>query len=170
MQRENDPKRVRAYRIAEPPTLDGLVTEEMWQRLVPAAQFTQQNPVEGDPASEATEVRVAFDDKNLYFGIICFDSEPENIVVTQNRRDAELEDTDSIQILLDTFNDDQNGFIFGTSPAGIEFDAQARKQSAARGRWRTRAGWRREQRRATWRCIGIQSELGCRLGGPLADH
>ena len=133
VQRENDPKRVRAYRIAEPPTLDGLVTEEMWQRLVPAAQFTQQNPVEGDPASEATEVRVAFDDKNLYFGIICFDSEPENIVVTQNRRDAELEDTDSIQILLDTFNDDQNGFIFGTSPAGIEFDAQVSKAGQQRG-------------------------------------
>jgi hypothetical protein len=124
---------VRAYRIPDPPTLDGLVNEEMWQRLVPAAQFTQQNPVEGAPASEATEVRVAFDDKNIYFGIICFDSEPENIVVTQNRRDAELEDTDSIQILLDTFNDNQNGFIFGTSPAGIEFDAQVSKAGQQRG-------------------------------------
>jgi len=132
-QREDDPKRVRAYRVEEPPTLDGLVTEEMWQRLEPAAQFTQQNPVEGAPATEATEVRVAFDDKNLYFGIICFDSEPENIVVTQNRRDAELRDTDSIQILLDTFNDDQNAFIFGTSPTGIEFDAQVSKAGQQRG-------------------------------------
>ena len=133
-QRENGhPKRVRAYRVEQPPTLDGQVIEEMWRRIEPATQFIQQNPVEGDPASEETEVRVAFDDKNLYFGIICFDSDPGNIVVTQNRRDAELRDTDSIQILLDTFNDDQNAFIFGTSPTGIEFDAQVSKAGQQRG-------------------------------------
>ena len=125
--------RVRAYRLAEPPKLDGFVDEPLWKRIEPATGFTQQNPDEGAPTTEETEVRVGYDDNNLYFGIICFDSQPEDIVITQNRRDAELRDTDSVLLLLDTFNDDQNAFIFGTSPTGIEFDAQVSKAGQSRG-------------------------------------
>ena len=124
---------VRAIRIETPPKLDGLVSERMWQRIEPATDFIQQNPDEGEPSPERTEVRFAFGDQNLYISIICFDSQPENIVVTQNRRDGELDDTDSVQILLDTFNDDQNAVIFGTSPTGIEFDAQVSKAGQSRG-------------------------------------
>jgi len=126
-------RQLRAQRIAEPPNLDGLVNETFWQDLDVATDFIQQNPDEGKVSAERTEIRIAFDDRNLYFGIICFDSQPENIVVTQNRRDGELEDTDSIQILLDTFDDDQNAFIFGTSPTGIEFDGQVSKAGQTRG-------------------------------------
>jgi hypothetical protein len=60
----------------------------------------------------------------LYIAVVCFDSEPGDILVTQSRRDADLEDTDSIRILLDTFNDGQNAFVFGTNPFGIEYDGQ----------------------------------------------
>lgn len=126
-------RELRAQRIAEPPLLDGLVNEAFWQDLDVATDFIQQNPDEGKVSAERTEIRIAFDDGNLYFGIICFDSQPENIVVTQNRRDGELEDTDSIQILLDTFDDNQNAFIFGTSPTGIEFDGQVSKAGQTRG-------------------------------------
>ena len=126
-------RELRVARISEPPKIDGLVTEALWQHLDVATDFIQQNPDEGELSTERTEIRVGFDDQNLYIGIICFDSEPENIVVTQNRRDAELDDTDSVQILLDTFNDDQNAFIFGTSPTGIEFDGQVSKAGQTRG-------------------------------------
>ena len=125
--------RVRAYRLAAPPNLDGLVNEPFWADIEPATNFIQQQPNEGLPATEQTEVRIGFDDDNLYFGIICFDSHPENIVVTQNRRDASLTDTDSIEIQLDTFNDKQNSVIFGTSPTGIEFDGQVSKAGQGRG-------------------------------------
>ena len=124
---------LRARRLSEPPKLDGLVIEPLWQELDAATDFTQQNPDEGEISAEKTEVRIGFDDRNLYIGIICFDSQPENIVVTQNRRDAELDDTDSVLILLDTFNDDQNAVIFGTSPTGIEFDGQVSKAGQTRG-------------------------------------
>ena len=125
-------KRVRAYRMDTPPVFDGIVDEPAWQQMEPAGGFIQQEPAEGEPATEPTEVRIGFDDDNLYLGIICFDSQPNNIVVTQNRRDAPLTDTDSVQILLDTFNDNQNAFIFGTSPTGIEYDGQVSK--AGKGR------------------------------------
>ena len=124
---------VQAIRIAIPPSLDGSVDEDVWRSVAPATGFVQQNPDEGAPATERTEVRIAFDDRNLYFGIVCFDREPESIVVTQNRRDGSLDDTDSVQLLIDAYNDGQNAFVFGTSPTGIEFDAQITKAGQTRG-------------------------------------
>lgn len=124
---------VRAVRVATPPELDGLISEEVWDSIPPATDFVQQNPDEGAPSTQRTEVRIGFDDSNLYFGVICFDTEPERIVVTQNRRDGSLEDTDSVQLLIDAYNDGQNAFVFGTSPTGIEFDAQVTKAGQTRG-------------------------------------
>jgi len=134
---ENGRPKVRAYRLETPPALDGRVNEDLWGAIPPATDFLQQEPDEGFPASERTEVRIGFDNDNLYVAIICFDSQPENIVVTQNRRDAALDNTDSIIVLLDTFNDDQNAFLFGTSPTGIEYDAQVSKAGQGRGEMRT---------------------------------
>lgn len=130
---EGDLPSVRAMKTAEAPTLDGLVTEEFWSAIPPAGDFTQRNPDETQPSTERTEVRFAFDEDNLYVGVICFDSQPDQIVLTQNRRDGELENTDSIQILLDTFGDRQLAVIFGTTPTGIEFDAQVSKAGQTRG-------------------------------------
>ncbi len=123
-----------------PPTLDGHVTELAWQGVAPAQDFVQQQPVEGAEASEKTEVRFGYDNNMLYVGIICFDSQPDHIVVTQNRRDGSLTDTDSIQILFDTYRDGQNGFIFGTSPTGIEYDAQVSKGGQGEGGGVPRSG------------------------------
>ena len=122
-----------ASRIEAPLHHDGIVNELLWQKLEVATNFTQQNPDEGKPASQKTEVRVGFDDINLYFGVICFDSEPHKIVVNENYRDSNLSQSDSIQILLDTFNDGQNGFIFGTNPSGVQFDSQVSKSGLHRG-------------------------------------
>ena len=132
-QNNPDIKIIHAHKITTPPQLDGLVTESLWKTIEPATNFIQRNPDEGHPATEETEIRIGYDDKNLYFGIICFDSQPENIVITQNRRDAKLDDTDSILILLDTFDDDQNAFLFGTTPTGVEADAQISKAGRSRG-------------------------------------
>ncbi len=120
-------RRVRASRMAVPPKLDGLVDDPVWEGVEPATGFIQQNPEEGAEPTEKTEVRFGHDDTNLYIGIICFDSRPNDIVVSQNKRDGSLTDTDSIQVLLDTFHDKHNAFIFGTTPTGIEYDAQVSK-------------------------------------------
>ena len=106
------------------PVIDGLVNEDVWTQGEPFSAFVQQEPDEGQPATERTEIRFLLDRQNLYIGVICFDSEPGTIIVSQSRRDADLNDTDSIQILLDTFNDGQNAFVFGTNPFGIEYDGQ----------------------------------------------
>jgi uncharacterized protein DUF5916/cellulose/xylan binding protein with CBM9 domain len=106
------------------PAIDGRVDDEVWQTVDPQSSFTQQDPLEGEPATEKTEVRVLVGHGNVYVGIICYDSDPSKIIVSQSRRDAALTDVDSIILVFDTFNDSQNAFVFGTNPLGIEYDGQ----------------------------------------------
>jgi hypothetical protein len=106
------------------PVIDGRVDDEVWQNVEPHSTFVQTDPIEGDPASEKTEVRVLVGHGNMYIGIICFDSDPSKIIVSQSRRDAALNETDAVILVLDTFNDSQNAFVFGTNPLGIEYDGQ----------------------------------------------
>ena len=107
-----------------PPLIDGKVTDESWIGVEPYTNFIQTDPIEGAPASERTEVRVLYDKSNLYISVIALDSEPGKILVTQSRRDADITESDAIIVVLDTFNDSQNGFVFGTNPLGIEYDGQ----------------------------------------------
>jgi hypothetical protein len=116
---------LRAVKLeGDAPVIDGKVDDAAWERAEPASGFVQQQPDEGKPATERTEVRVLYDQRALYIAVVCFDKEPDKIVVTQGRRDADLTNTDSVQIILDTFDDDQNAFLFGTTPLGIEHDGQ----------------------------------------------
>jgi hypothetical protein len=115
----------------ERPLIDGHVDEMSWSTTESFSAFVQQEPNDGAPATERTEIRFLLDRQNLYIGVICFDDDPENILVSQSRRDADLDDTDSIQILLDTFNDGQNAFVFGTNPFGIEYDGQVMAEGQA---------------------------------------
>ena len=116
-----------------PPSVDGTVDDEAWRTVEPLTGFIQQEPNDGQPATEETEVRVLLDGRTLYIGIIAFDSDPSGIVFTQSRRDASLNESDSVQVIFDTFNDRQNGFIFGTDPTGIEYDGQVSGEGATGG-------------------------------------
>ena len=118
---------------AEGPVIDGRVNDTVWQSVAPYSTFTQQDPIEGAPASEKTEVRVVVGNGNVYVGIIAFDSDPSKIIVSQARRDASLNDTDSIVMVFDTFNDSQNAFVFGTNPLGIEYDGQVAREGQTSG-------------------------------------
>ncbi len=113
------------------PVLDGAVLDDpAWANAPPATGFVQTQPDEGRPASERTEVRIVFTADTLYFGVVCYDSDPASIIVTDSRRDSSLADSDSFQLILDTFLDRQNGFIFGTSPSGQEYDGQLVNEGA----------------------------------------
>ncbi len=121
---DNARRQAHAARVEAPPVIDGVVDEEVWSRAEALTGFVQSEPLEGDPATERTEVRILYDDSTLYVGVICYDSDPSGIVVTDSRRDSPLLDTDSFQMIFDTYRDRQNGFVFGTNPAGIEYDGQ----------------------------------------------
>ena len=120
-----------AVEAAVAPVLDGAVLDDpAWALAPPATGFVQTQPDEGRPASERTEVRIVYTADTLYFGVVCYDDDPSSIIVTDSRRDSSLADSDSFQLILDTFLDRQNGFIFGTSPSGQEYDGQLVNEGA----------------------------------------
>ena len=110
--------------VDEAPTIDGLIDEAVWARAEPFTGFVQQAPIAGNPATERTEVRILYDERAIFIGVILYDSEPDEILVTDSRRDSGLGGMDSFHIIFDTFHDRQNGFVFGTNPAGVEYDGQ----------------------------------------------
>jgi hypothetical protein len=109
---------------AAPPTIDGRLDESAWAQAGLMEGFVQREPVEGRSVSERTEVRVMFDESALYVGAWLFDRNPGSIVFGQTLRDASLNEADAFVVVLDTYRDRQNGFVFGTTPAGIEYDGQ----------------------------------------------
>ena len=110
------------------PKLDGeVLNDPAWQSVTPTGGFLQTTPDEGRPASQRTEVRVVYTEHAIWFGFILFDDDPSTIVVSDSRRDADLEDQDAVLFILDTYLDEQNGFLFGTNPTGMQYDGQLSK-------------------------------------------
>ena len=126
----------RAFLVDGAPEIDGdVLGEAIWDDIVPATGFLQSTPDEGQPASERTEVRIIYTEDTVYFGIVCYVSDPSTIIVSDSRRDSSLNDTDSFQIIIDTYLDKQNGFLFGTNPAGLEYDGQVTNEGQGGGRF-----------------------------------
>ena len=116
------------------PELDGQILDDpAWQSAAVVSGFWQITPQEGEPASERTDVRLLFDRDTLFIGIIAYDREPGQIIVADSRRDSSLSDTDSLLVILDTYRDRQNGFVFGTNPAGIQYDGQVTNEGQGSG-------------------------------------
>ncbi len=113
---------IRAVRISEPPKVDGRLDDTVWQNALFQGNFTQREPVEGAPATEKTEIAVLYDDKNIYFGARCYDSEPDKIKGTEMRRDVSPGRDDYFDIVLDTYHDHRSGFFFTSNPAGNRLD------------------------------------------------
>lgn len=111
--------------LEKDPIIDGnILEEELWNLILPITELKQIKPNYGASASENTEIRIAYTSKTLYIAVVCYDSAPDKIVVSDSRRDADLNDDDSFLFIVDTYNDEQNGFLFGTNADGMEYDAQ----------------------------------------------
>ncbi|RMG76969.1 MAG: hypothetical protein D6707_11715, partial [Bacteroidetes bacterium] len=115
-------KSINIYTSTEKIKLDGLLNEPIWNKASFIDHLIMVEPDENAPASYKTEVRIISDDKNIYFGIKCFD-DPEKITAYTKVRDAELDGEDYIKIVLDTYLDKRNGYIFAVNPFGARYDA-----------------------------------------------
>ena len=115
---------MRAARAATPVNIDGQLDDAVWRIAEPTGDFTQGEPLTGRPATEATEVRVAYDEQNLYVAAYCRDSDPTALVVNDIKKDFNPEDQDTFEVLLDTFADQRNGYMFVTNAEGARADLQ----------------------------------------------
>ena len=140
----------RAVGIEEGPIIDGdVLGDPAYADARLATGFIQSQPFEGQPSSERTEVRIVYTGDTLYFGIVCYTEDPSSIIAADSRRDSDMTETDSFQIMLDTYLDGQNGFIFGTNPAGVEYDGQVTNEGQGSGRRGGSSGRRNNQQRGS---------------------
>ncbi len=127
--------RVEPVQVDQGPQIDGHLNEKVWQRAAIIDNFVQQEPSEGDPATERTVVRLLYDAANLYIGVEAYDSQPSGIIATEMRRDSlRLFDEDNFQVILDTFQDRRSGYMFVTSPLGAKLEQQVTEEGE--GGWR----------------------------------
>ncbi len=115
------PQQVRAVRLAQPITIDGFLTEPLWQTAERVTGFLQRDPTEGAAASESTVVYIAYDDAALYIGARLYDAHPDSIVARLARRDQGT-NSDRFTVYIDPYHDKRSGFYFGITAAGTQHD------------------------------------------------
>ncbi len=102
--------------------MDGKVDEDFWLNIPGNGGFLMQEPIEGGEPTEATEIRVAFDDQNIYIAAILYDSDPSGIKAFQKKRDASLLTDDRFRWIFDTFRDNRRAYFFEINPLGLRGD------------------------------------------------
>jgi hypothetical protein len=115
-------KSVRIQRAAEPPVIDGVLNEEVWQRAPVIDDLHQVSPVEFAEPSERTEVYILYDRDALYVGVRMFDSEPQLINARILRQGQAIGSDDRFFLHIDPFNSRRGGYLFGVNPNGVRFD------------------------------------------------
>jgi len=146
-------KVVEAVRLEEPVSVDGRLEEKAWKRAG-SDGFIQNDPQDGQPSTEQTEVWVAYDDKALYVAARCLDSEPDKITSRLGRRDSQME-SDWFYFAVDPYYDKRSGYMFAVNPAGSIMDLtlsnDVNDDSSWDGVWESKAavvddGWNVEMR------------------------
>jgi len=129
---------VRATRITEAVVVDGELKEDLYGRVPLIDGFLQQEPSEGEPATEQTHVWLLYDERNIYVSARLYDSEPEREVISEMRRDGQgTNDNESFGVVFDTFHDSRNGFLFQVSLAGGLFDGYITDERDMNRDWNT---------------------------------
>jgi hypothetical protein len=125
-----------AVRATQSPKVDGILDEAAWQSAPVVDNFVQQEPQEGAPATDRTEVRILYDESRLYIGVRAYTTLA--VTATEMRRDADrLFDEDNFQVILDTFHDSRNGYMFLTTPLGAKLEQQIFDEGEGGGRGTT---------------------------------
>jgi len=129
---------VRAVRISAPPTIDGTLTEDLYAQIPVIDGFIQQEPREGQPATQRTEVWVLYDDANVYVAARCWSTDPDRIVANDMRRDGTaIIQNDNFGVLFDTFHDRRSGFMFYTNALGALGDSLVTDERDTNRDWNT---------------------------------
>jgi len=127
---------LRAVRIERPLEIDGLLNESIYANVPAISDFIQNDPIEGAPATEKTEVWLLFDDNNVYVVARCWESRPDRVVATEMRRDnMRIVRDDNFAWLFDTFYDRRNGMLFEVSAIGGRIDLQMTNESQVNLDW-----------------------------------
>jgi len=118
-----------ALQVDTAPVVDGNVLDDpAWSPVPATSDFWQKQPQEGQPATQRTDVYIAYTSTAVYIGVVAYDDDPGGIIITDSRRDSSLDNTDAFVMVIDGLLDRQNGYVFGTNAAGVEYDGQVIKE------------------------------------------
>ncbi len=118
------PNNISASYVTDKPKIDGNLDDEVWKTATKINNFTQRELKIGEPASERTEVAIVTTEQFLYVGVWCYDSKPNKIIAKELKRDFNYDLDDNFMIVIDTYHDLRNGFMFVTNPNGARADLQ----------------------------------------------
>ena len=121
---------VRPVRARSAPAIDGRLDDAVWRDAARIVEFVQRQPLDGAPATEATEVYIAYDSSNLYFGFYAHYSNPAIIRANRSDRDGAFRD-DVFSVYFDTFLDQQRAYVFSVNGFGVQGDSILNSQGAA---------------------------------------
>ncbi|MEL6805890.1 MAG: carbohydrate binding family 9 domain-containing protein, partial [Bacteroidota bacterium] len=102
------------------PIIDGKLDDASWDQVEWSTGFHQREPNDSAPASQQTQFKILYDNRYLYVGWRCFDTDPDSIEARLSRRDNFPGDW--VEINFDSFNDKRTGFSFTTSASGVKGD------------------------------------------------
>jgi hypothetical protein len=115
--------------------LDGRLGDPLWKDAPVLDRFTQQEPDEGRPATERTEVRVVVTPRALVVGVVCLDREARTIAARNYERDGDFDADDWVMVVLDGYLDRRNGALFGVNPLGTQWDALVTNEGPEEVEW-----------------------------------
>ena len=128
---------VRPARLTSALRIDGTLDEAIYESIPAISDFVQNDPVEGAPSTEKTEVWIFFDGDNVYVTARCWDSEPDRLIANEMRRDSFniVQSNDGFGFAFDTFHDRRNSVAFEVSAAGGRIDAQITNERQVNMDW-----------------------------------
>ncbi|MEM9646914.1 MAG: DUF5916 domain-containing protein [Bacteroidota bacterium] len=100
------------------PKIDGILQDKAWELVEWSGNYVELSPQENTPPTEQTQLKIIYDDKNLYVGFRCFDKDPDGVVRRLSRRDGF--DGDWVEINIDSFHDLRTAFSFTLSVSGVK--------------------------------------------------
>jgi hypothetical protein len=128
------PTAIEARRTGAVPTIDGRLDETVWASAVPFTRFVDFFPEEGSLPSDPTELRILYDDDNLYVGFVCHDTRPDQIVRKLGNRDAPPV-SDTVEVSFDVAHDHRTAYLFGVNAGGVQYDSLLYADNQAAAEW-----------------------------------
>ena len=149
-QTQSSRRAIRAIWVDEPPVIDGALTERVWQNAEVATHFFRAKEGNTHPAELDTEARVLYDENMLYIGVHCAEPDMKNLRETKTRRDSAVWQNDCIEVMLDTYHDRRNCYIFAINTLGTQTDERVGNESVFDMSWDAKWEAKVKKNRDNW--------------------
>ena len=115
-------RKIEAVETDSPPEIDGKLEDSCWQKAAQTGDFIQFEPNTGEPASQRTKIYLLHDQNRLYVGFECFKDDMNNLAANSVRRDSFFFSDDHVEVLIDTYLDRRNCYVFALNPLSTQTD------------------------------------------------